>query len=88
MSKFYWRKPHAFKALKLKRPIEHLFSTGLLYGFAGLLYGRAGFESRPGTPMEIPLLSESDEEIWSGLSECDECVDECITVCLKNVKNK
>jgi hypothetical protein len=22
--------------------------------------------------MEIPLLSESDEEIWSGLSECDD----------------
>jgi hypothetical protein len=38
--------------------------------------------------MEIPLLSESDEEIWSGLSECDVCVDECITVCLKIVINK
>ncbi len=49
----------------------------------GLLYGRPGFESRPGTPMEIPLLSESDEEIWSGLNEVDVCVDECITVCLK-----
>jgi hypothetical protein len=36
--------------------------------------------------MEIPLLSESDEEIWSGLSECDECVDECIAVSLKMMK--
>jgi hypothetical protein len=33
--------------------------------------------------MEIPLLSESVEEIWSGLSECDVCVDECNTVFLK-----
>ncbi len=54
----------------------------------GLLYGRPEFESRPGAPMEIPLLSESDEEILSGLSECDVCVDECITVCLKIIINK
>jgi hypothetical protein len=38
--------------------------------------------------MEIPLLSGSDEEIWSGLSECDVCVDECTTVFLKIIINK
>ncbi len=26
----------------------------------------------PARQMEIPLLSESDEEIWSGISECDD----------------
>jgi hypothetical protein len=30
----------------------------------------------------------SDEEIWSSLSECDVCVDEFITVCLKKIINK
>ena len=28
--------------------------------------GRLGFEPRPVTPMEIPLLSESNDNIWSG----------------------
>jgi hypothetical protein len=38
--------------------------------------------------MQIPLLSKCDEEIRSGLSECDVWVDECITVCLKTIINK
>jgi hypothetical protein len=35
----------------------------------GFLYGRPGFESRPGTPMEIPLLSVSSEESGVGLND-------------------
>jgi hypothetical protein len=37
----------------------------------GLLYGRPGFDSRLGTPVEIPLLSSSSEDIGVGLNDCD-----------------
>jgi|688.fasta_scaffold927076_1 hypothetical protein len=35
------------------------------------LYGRPGFDSRLGTPMEISLLSSSSEDIRVGLNDCD-----------------
>jgi hypothetical protein len=40
-----------------------------------LLYGRAGFDSRLGTPMKIPLLSSSSENIGVGLNGLTERQD-------------